>query len=82
MGDHMKILVGKKPLSVTLPVSKTNFNRMRFGTKTKAAVLQLEGYDVDARRGSVSVDSRDYHLNSVELYPKKKLEVVPIKEAG
>lgn len=78
MSKTMK--VKKKKQHISIGVSKTNFNRVKFGTKTLAAVLKLEGHQV--LDGHLYAAGQQIHLSAVDLYVKEKVEMRPVKEAA
>ena len=69
--------VKKKRQRITLAVSKTNHNRVQFGTHSVEKVLKMEGHDV--RDGHVYVDGQEIHLSAVDLYAKKKRQPSPLQ---
>lgn len=66
---------------VAIPVSRTNFNRVRFQTHTIKRVLELEGISIDdSNQVPNPITGKPVSLDMVELVPKKKVELVIIKE--
>lgn len=66
----MKIVKKSAEGKYTIQVSTTNFNRVKFGARTTAAVLMLEGYDV--KNGSVYLDGEVVLLSNVVLAERAK----------
>jgi hypothetical protein len=79
-GKVMKGKVKKKPLRFSLPVSKTNFHRVKFGTHSLVRVLQLEGYEVQDNH--VVSEGTRMRLDAIDLWPRRKRgeEAQPQKE--
>ncbi len=64
----------RKMSTVSIPVSRTNVNRVRFGTHTLDKVLKLEGHQTI--NGHLLMDEREISFNRINLVPKKKRTVV------
>lgn len=62
--------VKRKPQRFNLPVSKTNFNRVKTGTHSLVRVLLLEGYEV--QDSYVVSEGTRMHLDAIDLWPRKK----------
>ena len=62
--------VKRKPQRFNLPVSKTNFNRVKAGTHSLVRVLLLEGYEIDGSH-VVSKGTR-MHIDAIDLWPRRK----------
>lgn len=62
----------KKKREVSLPVSRTNLNRVKYHTHTLGRVLELEGYVVQhgralVRNGWVSLPHINIHLRQARV---------------
>jgi len=71
----MKIVKKTKDV-VQVPVSKTNFNRIKFGSKILEGILKLEGYQVF--QGHVTIGNQEVPLGKVELTIRDKLVIRPV----
>jgi hypothetical protein len=65
----------KKAVRVSIPVSKTNFNRVKYQTHTLERVLTLEGYR--ASECGVEVNGEVVRPSLVDLTIKPKAVVPP-----
>lgn len=68
----------KKAARVSIPVSKTNFNRVKFQTHTLVDALVREGYK--AEDGYLVVGDNRVHLSLVDLTIKPKQESIPARK--
>lgn len=62
--------VEKKNAEITVMVSRTNANRLKFGTHTLKRVLELEGYHVED--GELLLEDYFYRLDSVRILSRGK----------
>lgn len=67
----------KKAGRVEIAVSKTNFNRVKFGTHRLHEVLTLEGYE--AGESGVMIEGSPVSLEKVDLTVKPKAEKTPMR---
>ena len=73
------VKIRKKTRKFTLPVSKTNCNRVKFGTHSLVKVLRNEGYEI--RDGCVVGEVTTIPLEAIDLVTREKLRVVKAKES-
>lgn len=66
---------------VAIPVSKTNYNRVKAQTHTLEKVLRLEGLEVWDGHVPNPINNEPVRFDQIELYPKKRvIAVSPVEE--
>lgn len=73
--------VKKKPLRITIAVSKKNFNRFKCHTHTLEKILKLEGHTIIKEKGitTVVMGDKQVALGAIDLYAKSKDNIISVQ---